>query len=224
MNDIMNEILNDTEGKMEYLPTENELATIFNVSRITIRAAIKGLEERGFVTPQQGKGVKVTNRSVEVATNSLAAMILRRNATQNDLLEVRKIIEIQSVRLAALRATVEDIKAMKYAVDKMIDKNTPDDEYNNSDLQFHILIAKASKNPLLEVIMTAIQPLILDAIKITQNHYLRPEQSTNYHANIYKSIEMRDPELAVKSMIEHLEATERMIDSYDLNTDQLVKE
>ncbi|WP_438824565.1 FadR/GntR family transcriptional regulator, partial [Bacillus sp. JJ1521] len=49
MNEIMNEILKDTDGNMKYLPTENELATNFNVSRITIREAIRGLEERGFV-------------------------------------------------------------------------------------------------------------------------------------------------------------------------------
>ncbi|MEH7387797.1 FCD domain-containing protein, partial [Bacillus sp. JJ1521] len=171
---------------------------------------------RCFGEPQQGKGTKVINRSVEVATNSLTAMIIRSKADQDHLLEVRRIIEIQTVRLAAMRANEQDLSDMKKALERMNNADTPDEEYNFSDLKFHVLIARASKNPILESFMNAIQPLILEAIKLTQNHQQRPETTSNFHANIYESIVLRDADLAEKCMREHLVATEKMIQSLKL--------
>lgn len=214
MNELMKEILEDEDGKIEYLPSEHELASIFSVSRITIREAIRGLEERGFVERKHGKGVKVINKSVEVATNSLTSMILRSKADNYHLLEVRKIIELQTVRLAALRADETDLNEMKHAIEKMNNTDTSDEEYHNSDLLFHVLIARASKNPILESFMNAIQPLILDMIKLTLE---RPEQTGNFHKNIFRSLVEKDPDKAEESMKEHLEATEKMIEASDLN-------
>src|SRR5690606_30556728 len=100
---------------------------------------------------------------------------------------------------------------MKKALESMHRLDTSDEEYNQSDLQFHVLIARAAKNPILESFMNAIQPLILEAIELGLNHNYRPEITSKYHENIYEGIVLKDPDLAPDCMREDLEATEQMI-------------
>ncbi len=128
-----------------YLPSENELCSIYNVSRVTVREAIRGLEERGFAERQQGKGVLIINKSEELVSNSIHEMIVRNSVDQEHVLEVRKTVELQTARLAAERRTEENLKELTKALDLMKAKNTPIEEYIASDMMFHLTVAKASK-------------------------------------------------------------------------------
>lgn len=211
MNKIMNEILENEKGNLEYLPTETELTRIYDVSRITVREAVRGLEERGFVERQQGKGVKVINKSIEVVTDSLHHMILRSKSNQLELLEVRKVIEVQTARFAAMRADESDLKALNKAIEGMKNSLGTKEEYMHHDLNFHILVAEASKNTILESIMKALGPLLSEGIMTTLHKGHRPDVSMNFHQNIYEKILAKDIDGAETCMKEHLEETEKLI-------------
>lgn len=215
MNEIMERIIvNENDSEEQYLPTEIQLTQIFDVSRITIREALKGLEERGFIERQHGKGAKIINKSVEVATNSLHSMMVRTKANQFDLLEARKTIELETARLAALRADDEDLLLLKDAIDGMRNKNATQADYIESDLKFHLGVAKASKNQILESVMSALQPLIYEEIVRTLKNDYRPELDENFHINIYNKIREKDSVGAVNGMKEHLNKTEKMLMLY----------
>jgi GntR family transcriptional repressor for pyruvate dehydrogenase complex len=211
MSEIMEKIIDDEEGTIEYLPSEAELTEIFNVSRATIREAIKGLEERGFVERQQGKGIKIINKSIEVVSSSLHAMILRSKSNQLELLEVRKIIELQTAFLAATRASETDLLEFQQSIDVMNSTTASEEEYILNDLKFHILVAKASKNNILEAIMKALTPLLEVEIQLTLESDFRPERTMKFHQHIFERIAQKDALGAEKCMREHLEATEKMI-------------
>lgn len=211
MKELMSKILVGEYKPDDFLPTEEVLCKMYNVSRASVREAIKGLEERGFVERQQGIGIKVINKSVEVASTSLRTMILRSNASQMELLEVRKIIELQTAKLAAERSEEKDLRLLKETIEIMNSKKTTDFQYVENDLAFHILVAKASKNKILESILKALKPLLKEAIELTLTNNSRPEITMNFHKKILKQIIDKNPEGAKKCMEQHLDATEKMI-------------
>jgi GntR family transcriptional repressor for pyruvate dehydrogenase complex len=184
---------------------------MYNVSRASVREAIKGLEERGFVERQQGIGIKVINRSIEVASKSLRTMMLRSNASQIELLEVRRIIELQTAKLAAERVDEKDIQLLRETIEIMSNEKSTVSEYIDNDLAFHLLLAKASKNKILESILKALKPLLKEAIELTLKDNSRPELTMHFHKKILQQIINKNPEEAKKCMSEHLEATEKMI-------------
>jgi len=210
-NDIMDRILSGEFKDREYLPTEGELCEIFEVSRATVREAIRGLQEMGFVERQQGIGIKIINKSIEVVSKSLHTMMLRTDADKKAILEVRKIIELQASRMAAERADPEDIEEMKKTIEIMRNAKASISEYAENDLMFHILLAKASKNKILESIMMALTPLVKEIIIITlESTNFRPELKMSFHEKVLKTIIQRNPDEAEKCMRIHLEATEKM--------------
>ncbi|WP_096188044.1 FadR/GntR family transcriptional regulator [Evansella halocellulosilytica] len=208
LQDILKKIMVGDYKANEYLPSENELCTIYQVSRVTIREAIRGLAERGFVERQQGKGVLVINKSDEIVSNAIYSMILRNSVEQKHVLEVRKTVELQTARLAAQRATEDNIQEMKEALESMKTVSSSIEEYIASDMKFHLAIAKASKNIVFESIIKALEPLLTDNIQSTVDTNDRPELTMKFHENIYKQILLKNPNAAEQSMREHLEATE----------------
>ena len=101
------------------LPSESALAEKFGVSRTTIRDAVSGLVEKGFLVRKHGKGVFVINKSERVVVDSLRILMMRDNYTVAEFMETRRIIECQIVELAAVRATDEQIADMKELTDRM---------------------------------------------------------------------------------------------------------
>jgi DNA-binding FadR family transcriptional regulator len=128
----------------EKLPIEAELMKSFGVGRSSIREAMKLLANSGFLRIQQGVGT-----FVERLTSTREPMdqrIMRANV--QDLDEVRQILEMKIAEKAAINRTDDDITAMKeHLLNRMIAAKEGNlEECVEADIQFHIAIAKASKN------------------------------------------------------------------------------
>ncbi|MFB5192348.1 FadR/GntR family transcriptional regulator [Alicyclobacillus fastidiosus] len=208
---LIDKIENGEYTVNEFLPSEAELCDSFGVSRATIREALRGLESRGFVELQHGKGVRVANKSVEVLMESLRSMIVRCDIGMEELLQVRKVVELETVRLAALHATDSDLVALEDTLRIMNDNISSDDKYIQNDFLFHVLIAKTSGNRILESILLSLEPLLKECIQSTLKVDHRPEISMNYHQKVFDSIRQGDADGAVHHMREHLDATENML-------------
>ncbi len=94
------------------LPTERELAETFGVSRSVVREAIKVLSAQGMVESRQGSGLFVRNRPIESVSRAIVLSVSPDLMSVDRLFEFRKLLEVDAARLAALRATPEQIAAL----------------------------------------------------------------------------------------------------------------
>ena len=191
-----------------YLPSEGELTKRFGVSRVTVREAVKSLEVRGFLKRIHGKGLYVLDDSVNAMARSLSDMISLGDCTTDNILEVRRIIEEACARFATLRADKEDLRTMESCLEIMERSKTMDENYYRNDLNFHLQLAKATKNSLLIAIVTSYTPMLMKNIIAASQVDYCIEQKYHYHRNIYESICRKEPEQAVEYIRIHLAATE----------------
>jgi GntR family transcriptional repressor for pyruvate dehydrogenase complex len=203
-----------TSGKLvsgDFLPSEPELSRRFGVSRPTIRQALRTLETRGLVATKHGVGVKVVDRTREVATDSIGLMLLRSGSGPQDLLEVRRMLECQGAALAAQRATEEDVHVMAAAINLMRSESSTVAEYVEGDLNFHLRLAESSKNGVLVALTHAIRGLLLDAMAATYSIDGRTDRRLRDHTRVLEAIAAHNPVEAEAAMQAHLQRTEDML-------------
>jgi DNA-binding FadR family transcriptional regulator len=143
-----------TDG--EKLPSERLLATSFGVGRPLVREALRSLEELGLVETRAGRGtfVRATTTGVH---RQLGVAIRRRGATAAELSEARITLESQAAGLAATRATADDIDRLEEALRQL--EASEGVEHVRNDLAFHLAIAAAAHNPVIEMMLESIAPL-----------------------------------------------------------------
>ncbi|MRN26677.1 FadR family transcriptional regulator, partial [Romboutsia ilealis] len=84
----------DTDG---FLPSEGKLLEKFEVSRITVREAVRTLEVRGFVRRIHGKGIQVVDNAANVLTQSFNDMIVQGTIAQDDMSTLNELLEIRTI-------------------------------------------------------------------------------------------------------------------------------
>lgn len=136
-------------------------------------------------------------------------------ATARDLIEARVNLEEETVRLAALRATDDDIAQLEQAL-VAFDNATELVARAESDIAFHSLIAKATQNPVLQVIFGSITTLTFEIMLRSLADVKTFEQGAPLHHTILKAIKAKDPEKAVNAMSKHLHIAE---DTYATDLD-----
>jgi GntR family transcriptional repressor for pyruvate dehydrogenase complex len=182
------------------LPTEQELAGRFGVSRTVIREALGALKVLGLIESKQGAGnyVMQAPSSGQLLVERLWRMIERGNPIQ--ILEARAILEVNIAPLAACRRTELHLNEMLTALDLLEQAIKKGDlAVAQLDVDFHLAVAKATQNPLLiamtEVGLERIHTELWEAIRelgrpIPRQEYLRQHQA------LYHAIEKGDPDEA----------------------------
>lgn len=129
------------------LPGEHELAAELGVGRNTVREALRTLVNAGLLTARRGDGTYV------IATDELEAALARRLDSEqaHRVLEVRGALEIETARLAADRATEDDLSQLRALLAQRTDATARHDDadFLRADLAFHEAVARASGNELL---------------------------------------------------------------------------
>jgi GntR family transcriptional repressor for pyruvate dehydrogenase complex len=187
------------------LPSEKRLVERFNVSRLTIREAVIGLEILGLVEPRHGSGVFVRSSRVTQAAPTGGLDI-----GPVELIEARRIVEVQTAALAALEATDEQIAAMR---DILADMDKEERAEGNAewiaDRDFHLAIARASQNAVLAMMVEAMwdlrrrSPLSHEMLERIARAGQTPRIAD--HHRILEAIEKRDPTAARRAMRAHLD-------------------
>ncbi|MEW6355715.1 MAG: FadR/GntR family transcriptional regulator [Planctomycetota bacterium] len=194
----------------EYLPPEQTLCAKLGIGRSTLREAVSILQSKGLVERRHGIGVRVIDRSQEAASNMLQLMLKRASASARDLLEMRRLYEVQAAAWAAQRATAEEISAIAAALDRMRAAQSAE-EYAEADLAFHVAIARATHNTALALFVETIRTLLADAILANLRTSFRPGPTLQFHERVFQAITARNAGQASQAMTEHLDDTERMI-------------
>ena len=186
------------------LPSERMLSDKFEVSRSNVREAIQKLEFYGLLKSIPQSGTFVANIGV-VAMNGMIEDIIRLESSDfKALVETRILLELKTVRLAAIRRTDEDLKNIKEALDAYEEKVLLGEDAVQEDLLFHLSIAKACGNSSINTFMLTITPQII--IDFEKYHVCDKKMSTmaiKEHTKIYEAIKNQDPKAAKQKMKNH---------------------
>jgi GntR family transcriptional repressor for pyruvate dehydrogenase complex len=187
------------------LPSERDLSAAFRVSRPSVREALKALENQGYLEIRQGKGTFISHNHIEQLVEPLAAVILTEKEYQVQILEMRRLIEPQVARMAAERATMDEMSRLEMTLNLQHEKVMMGETGADLDKIFHYLIAEAAKNRLLIHIID----IATDLFSETRKKYLqvarRPEKSIHHHREILSAIAAGDSKLAGNFMNDHLD-------------------
>tara|TARA_R110002012_G_scaffold321944_1_gene552630 strand:+ start:86044 stop:86769 length:726 start_codon:yes stop_codon:yes gene_type:complete len=199
------------------LPSERKLSEKFGVSRSNLREAIDKLEFYGILISKPQSGTFIADIGA-VAMEGMLEDILRLDDPDfKSLVETRILLELKTVRLAALRRTEDDLKQMKSALDAYTKKVTHGEDAVQEDLLFHLAIARASGNSSLNTFMLIITPEIITNFE--KYHVCDTSQSLlgiQEHTEIYQAIVDQNPQLAKEKMKIHF----RILYQYCYHTDE----
>lgn len=195
----------------DQLPSERELAEMFDVSRVPVREALKILEFLGAVQHVKGKGVFVQKIDVNQVIGSIDFLMSDPVHTLFDLFEARETIEVQATHLAALRRTDEDIMAIKAAIVEMEQNIEIGLDVSEASGKFHAAVIAAAHN----VVISKIYGLLADLLSYSRHQSLknpeRHEIALGYHKQILQNIVDGDAEAAVTVAKEHLSRAKEVI-------------
>ena len=202
-------IANQVWKEGEKIPSQNELQKMLNVSRVSVREALKKLESYGIIVTQQGKGSFV-RKFEEVDLFRGNALELYQNSadskTIRDFMEFRKLIEIESAGLAAQRATEEDIRKLEKNYQLMLCARGNIQRFSDYDFNFHEILAQITGNTILMQCFSMVLTFLkkdFDAVV----EKVGVEKGSYYHGEILEAVRAHQPERAKAFMEEHLKIT-----------------
>ena len=199
---IEEQILSGRISSDQLLPPEGQLCLDLGVSRTVVREAMRILETRGLVEVCQGKLSRVKAIDPTHAINSLTRFLQRADHPLLHLVEVRQQLETGIARLAARRATPEQLEAMEAANEDLVHSNTLDQQID-ADLHFHTLLADASGNPVFGVLLAPLGYLMRLSRRETLSQ-TGMERAIVGHREILAAVQRHDPDAAQRAMLDHL--------------------
>jgi GntR family transcriptional repressor for pyruvate dehydrogenase complex len=209
------------------LPSEGDLAARFQVSRLTVREAVKMLAGRGLLDVGRGRRAVVIEPSGVAFSDFLSTVIQHDPKGLFDLVELRIVLEVQAATLAARRVTRAGLTSLERAIQGMreaaddgkkgIDPEGSELRFHQADVSFHEAVALSSGNRLVSYLFEAMaSPLQRSFYLSRRGHDARGhtvDDTIAAHEAILDAIREGNPKAAGIAMRAHLEDTERDIRS-----------
>jgi DNA-binding FadR family transcriptional regulator len=203
-------ILGGVFARGEKLPSEAMLAKRFKVSRATVREALRGMVEAGFIstTPGATGGSFVTyldhHRLGEIVSERLSTTLELGSISYEELNAFRTMLEVPSAQLAALNRSDEHILGLRAVIDKEKRAAVDSPEVQSYNAEFHRIVAEASGNRLLSSFIVALHSVARPLRFIETNEEVG-RNAVRHHIAIVAAITSQDPSDAGKCMIKHLD-------------------
>jgi GntR family transcriptional repressor for pyruvate dehydrogenase complex len=180
------------------LPTELELAQRFHTGRGTVREALKALAVVGLIRVERGRGTFIADRSdFLVRPISLG---LRSGSDLESLIDARRGIECELAGLAAERAQLAEVHSIESALARLtkctLIKAFDIPLYLESDVEFHVAIAKAAHSSLLGQFLTLLRNLLEEWFLVTLSETRLATQGLEHHHLVFEAIRDKKPEAA----------------------------
>lgn len=186
-------INNGTWAVGQRLPTEPELAAQLNISRNTVREAMRVLAFAGLIEIRQGDGSYLRGRvdpmdTVRVLSSCSIAQIR----------ETRRILEVEAVGLAAKRRTDEDLQLLRQALEASAEHYHGElDTFIRCDLLFHQCLIDAAHNPALSELYRYTSNLVSSQLRQTLDIHPRRQSVFDLHGALLDAVEQQDSEQAM---------------------------
>jgi GntR family transcriptional repressor for pyruvate dehydrogenase complex len=192
----------------EKLPSERELCELFGVSRTVVREAIRILQTKGLLEVRPGIGSIVRSPSSSQVIEGLSLLIQSKangaDISLEAVCEVRSLLEVEIAKMAAERATHEDIQEIQKIVDDLETQvNLPAKFYERA-VDFHRSLALATHNPLLVILFDAIQELVLGMRQTLVPEPIAPQAALRSFRHILEQVRTRNAEGAAQAIEQHL--------------------
>lgn len=209
-------ILDGTLKADDRLPTEGELSERFQVSRPTIREALKRLAAKNLIRSRRGPtGGTFVNRlnANELSDNLTTASTLFVSMNDISLEEVsgcRLELETLCFQQACRNHTSADIENMQTSLEIQLDDSISPEAFCAADVQFHRAIADASGNRMLSFVMYTLIEALQPVANMIAYRYRVREIIINQHKRIFSAIKERNAELAVSILKEQIEYLDQL--------------
>jgi len=193
------------------LPPERELAALLKVGRPALREALRGLHMMKIVETRHGDGTYISSLKPDLLIQPLQLFVTLGSLSMQHLLEVREILEIGVVRLAAQRISEGELDYLLECLSRAERVEHSAQEFVKADLDLHAAIVRAARNPLLTSIMRSIDELGRISREITG---LLPEirhEVLKDHACIVETLMQRDVEGSQRAMERHLRTVRKAL-------------
>lgn len=194
------------------LPPERKLAEKLSIGRGSLREAFRVLESKGLIKSKAGGGryIREIRKNGHNSTENIILSLEKSSILE--LLEAREMFEVKIAKIAAQRATPEDIKLIEMVLNKMNQKEEHKDEKKTeSDTEFHLAIASTSHN----FVFVNIIKLHLDLLKETRRKTWqmpgRREKQYQEHQAILQAIKEHNSKKAGEAMLTHLKNVEEVV-------------
>tara|TARA_B000000460_G_scaffold215010_1_gene164028 strand:- start:91 stop:897 length:807 start_codon:yes stop_codon:yes gene_type:complete len=192
----------------ERLPSERVLADQLQVSRSSVREALRSLELQGLVISKRGSGTFINTDNLESMVALLASTLTSGADTLKHIFEMRHMLEPQIAALAAQRANKQEVAELESILEEQVKEIADGGTGVDSDTAFHFAMASATHNSALVKVISAVE----DILRRSRNQSLqepgRPQRSLASHREILGMIHSGDAAGARRAMEYHLTTVE----------------
>jgi DNA-binding FadR family transcriptional regulator len=201
------------------LPSERELSHQFRAGRMVVREALRTLEHSGLIYIKQGSlgGAFIKDADATVVTRSISDMIKIGSINMEHLTEVRLKIEEAVLEMAIERINVEDLDQLRKNIEEANEKISKGIRPTNENINFHMILAKASKNPLFEIMVESIMEVMRSFLILMNPGGKYIKRVSDYHEEIYRAVKERNLKKAQEKMEEHLLDVNRKLSGLSKN-------
>jgi GntR family transcriptional regulator, transcriptional repressor for pyruvate dehydrogenase complex len=186
------------------LPSERALAEALGVGRSVIREVLKSLTLLGLIQVRPGDGTYLKDRGSDFLPASFEWGLLLGDRQVQDVIEARRELEVVLAGLAAERRTDTDVDDLRTLLARM--KSAPDKmAFVEADVAFHLRIAEAARNPILQQMLGSTQSLLRAwVLRVVEN---QGDTAPSYreHTPVFAAIEKQDPDAARTAIRSHLQ-------------------
>ena len=210
------------KGRLKHgdqLPPERELATIFKVSRHSLREAIRILEQKKVLKSRPGSGTYIILEEESVVVEFIATAINREKNTLDEIFQFRELLEPQIAALAAQNATHADHEVLQDLLDRQ--QKEPDKEIAKGlDQDFHLALARATGNAVLLQIVELLGHIFSKSRHADSQSPHRSRLSIQGHQAIVEAIKDANPKAARDLMAAHLGTIREFVLSPDYDQER----
>lgn len=204
-------ILTNELQQGERLPSEQELAVRFGISRNVMRESLKLLKERRLIVQHNGDGTYIAKPESDNITEVLNRMLCLNDIKYMDIFEMRILLEPYACRLVAARRPLPDMSVLDECIEKMVASINVWDQRIDYDICFHIRIAEWTENSLLVCFIKSMvnlwKTVLVRGISIQQKGH---ENGIEFHRKIVECLRAGDPDAAEAVMRAHIEKSVEM--------------
>lgn len=211
VNFVKENIQNGSLKVGDKLLTERELSEKLELSRNSVREALRTLDNMGLISSRQGSGNYLTGDLSKNIEESFAMMFMLRQIDDMEISQLRRAVDIQAMRLAVRNITDEEIDELKHIFEQFL--STESDNAVFLDKEFHMLIAKYSKNGLFITINSALSELMDKFIYKARSLVIKNEGDviTVMHTEMMKSLLERNEGKGVLAVNTHYDIIDRYL-------------
>ena len=197
--------------KEEPLPSERALAKRLHVSRSSVRDAIRRLEVIGLLETRHGQGTYLHELSVDNIVTPMASVLTFNRARQGDLMDARRAFEPAVARMAATRATDEELDAIDRILEEQRRKVKASEPTIGEDTAFHAALAQATHNPVIVGVMETLNDLLVESRQRSLERRGRSLQSLRGHEAVAEALRRHDADGAALAMDSHIAQIARLL-------------